>query len=125
MVKVLFWMFTYSLIFLASQLILKTGLNQMGAFSIKGLQDILPLISSALKNHYVVVGTILLTLSSLFWITLLSWFKIGIVLPMTALTYVIVAIISSLLLGEGLSFYNYLGVVIITVGIYFLLYKIA
>jgi len=97
----------------------------MGAFSIKGLQDILPLISSALKNHYVVVGTILLTLSSLFWITLLSWFKIGIVLPMTALTYVIVAIISSLLLGEGLSFYNYLGVVIITVGIYFLLYKIA
>jgi undecaprenyl phosphate-alpha-L-ara4N flippase subunit ArnE len=76
-----------------------------------------------LKNPYVLGGTLLLGSSFFIWLFILSWFKLGVVFPLTAVTYILVALLAYFILDEKLSWYNYLGILLISGGIFFLLYK--
>jgi uncharacterized membrane protein len=57
------------------------------------------------------------------WLTILSWFKLSLAFPLTALAYVIVAVLSYFMLNEKLFLHNYLGIVLIAFGIFLLLFK--
>jgi drug/metabolite transporter (DMT)-like permease len=57
------------------------------------------------------------------WMTILSWFKLSVAFPLTSLAFVFVAVLSYFLLNEKLLPLNYWGIVLITSGIFFLLYK--
>jgi uncharacterized membrane protein len=61
--------------------------------------------------------------SFVLWLVILSWFKLSLVFPLTALTYLFVALLSYLMLGEKLLLQNYAGIILIALGIFFLLYK--
>ena len=121
--NLLFWILSYTLILAFSQFLLKSGVSQMGGFSIKGFKDILPLALGVLKNPLVMLGIILTASSFFLWIYILSWFKLGLVFPMTALVYIFVALMSYFFLGERLSALNYFGIVLIASGVFFILHK--
>ena len=106
-----------------SQILLKSGVSQIGGFKIDGLRDVFLIIFQALKNPFI-MGSIVLMVSSFFlWLYVLSWTKLGLIFPLTALTYVFVAVMSVFILGEKFSVYAYFGIVLIISGVFFLLYR--
>lgn len=123
MKNLLLWILFYTLVLASSQIILKSGAAQIGGISLKGLGDIFPLALAIIKNPVVILGTLLMASSFFLWLYILSWYKLGLVFPMTALTYVFVALMSLIFLGERLSALNYFGVILTASGIFFLLYR--
>jgi len=123
MTNVLLWMGIYSLILALSQVMLKAGATQIGGFSLKGAGDIIPFLFSLIRNPLVLLGTTMMASSYFLWVYILSWVKLSIALPLTALAYVLAAFLSYFLLGEKLLLINYTGIALIAGGIFFLLYK--
>lgn len=119
----LFWILFYTLVMAFSQILLKAGVGQIGGFKISGSKDIFLITLQVLKSPFI-MGSILLMVSSFFlWLYILSWFKLGVVFPLTALVYVFVALMSYFILGEKLSLINYFGIILVASGVFFLLYK--
>ena len=123
MQNALLWIVVYTFILAASQIILKIGVSQIGGFKIHNLNDFFALIIPILTNPMLILGVVLMGATFLAWMYILSWFKLSVVFPLTALTYVFVAIMASLVLGEKLLLINYLGILLIAGGIFCLLYK--
>ena len=123
MKNLLLWILFYTLVLAFSQILLKLGVSQIGGFVIKDSKDLFPLALQVTKNPLIILGIILMASSFLLWIYILSWFKLGLVFPLTALVYVLVAILSYSLLGERLSALNYFGVILIATGVFFVLYR--
>ena len=117
------WVVFYCLLLASSQITLKSGASQLGGFTIKGLADIFPLLLRIIANPMILLGTLLMASSFLLWVYILSWLKLGLVFPLTAMTYIFVALLSYFFLAEKLSLINYFGIVLVAAGIFFLLYK--
>lgn len=123
MKNLLFWLLVYTLIMAFSQILLKMGAVQIGSFKIKEFRDVLIIAFEVLTNPFVILSVTLMVSMFFLWMFILSWFKLGLVFPMTALTYVFVALMSYFFLGEALSLINYFGIILIASGIFFLLYR--
>ena len=117
MKNLILWVAVYAAIVASSQIFLKLGVNQTGAIQLKNAL-------AAIRNPYVIVGTLLMTSSFFVWISILSMFKLGLAFPLTAMVYVFVAGLAYLVLGERLMLHNYAGILLIAAGIFFLLYKL-
>ncbi|MFH1826750.1 MAG: hypothetical protein ABH823_05640 [bacterium] len=123
MKNMLLMLLVYTLALASSQILLKAGANQIGNFNVKSLSDVFPLILAMVRNPFVLLGTLVLASSYLLWIYMLSWFKLGLIFPLSALAFIFVAILSYFLLGERFSTLNYCGMLLIFGGLFFLLYK--
>jgi drug/metabolite transporter (DMT)-like permease len=123
MISLIFWILVYTFIMAVSQVLLKIGLTHFGTISVKSWQDIYPLVMVILHNYYLLGGTILMGSSFFLWLAMLSWFKLGVIFPLTALVYVFVALLTHFWLGEELYLINYFGILLIAAGIFFLLLK--
>jgi drug/metabolite transporter (DMT)-like permease len=119
----LLWMGFYTLVMAFGQICLKLGMNRLAGVSLQSGSDLLRLIPALLKNPYLLLGTGLLAGSFVLWLVILSWFKLSLVFPLTALTYIFVALLSYFMLGESLLWQNYVGIGLVALGIFFLLYK--
>ncbi len=118
-----FWILFYTLVMAFSQILLKIGTTQIGGFVVKEFKDIIFMAFKVLINPPIMLAIALMVSCFFLWIFILSWAKLGLVFPLTALTYVFVAVMSFSLLGERLSIYNYFGVFLIVLGVFFLLYR--
>jgi len=117
------WILFYTSIMAVSQVLIKFGTDQIGVIKITGVKDVYLIGLQVLKNPFI-LGSIVLLVSSFFlWLYILSWFKLGLIFPLTALTYVFVALLSYFMLGERLSSFNYFGIAFIATGVFFLLYR--
>jgi len=121
--NVLFYVLIYTLILAVSQILLKSGALEIGGLKIRGIKDIFFLAPQVLKNKAIMAGMILMISSFFLWLFILSWSKLGLVFPLTALVYVFVAFMSYFILGEKLATYNYLGIFLIITGVFFLLHR--
>ncbi|MEA3494249.1 MAG: EamA family transporter [Candidatus Margulisiibacteriota bacterium] len=117
------WILFYTFIMAFSQLLLKYGANQIGILKIKELKDVFSIVFQVIKNPFVLMSILFMCSSFFLWMYILSRFKLGLIFPLTALTYVFVALISFFILGEKFSPFNYFGVALIASGVFFLLYK--
>lgn len=117
------WILIYTSVLALSQILLKIGLNQVGSFTAKGFNELIALALTVFSNLYVVFGTLLMAGSYFLWLAILSWFKLSIVFPMTAIGFVMVALFSYFMLGEKLLLHNYAGILLIAGGIFLLLLK--
>jgi uncharacterized membrane protein len=70
----------------------------------------------ALLNPWVLVGILLLAAWTLSRVTLLSWADLSFVLPVTAIGYVLNALIGYLVLGEAVSPARWVGTALILTG---------
>lgn len=117
------WILFYTLVMAFSQILLKAGVGQIGGFRVGGFKDVFSITTQVLINPFI-MGSVVLMVSSFFlWLFILSWTKLSLVFPLTALVYVFVALMSYFMLGEKLSLLNYFGTFLIIAGIFFLLYK--
>lgn len=96
----------------AGQTAIKTGVMKFPALS---LGNILPVIFSP----YVFGGLALYGVGSLFWIVALSKSDLSFAYPMLALGYIAILAVSYFWLGETVTPLRVLGVVLITLGIFF------
>ena len=95
--------------------LLSHGMKQVGPVSIHNLG----LLLVALKNPWVIVGILLLIGFFASYLTALSWADLTFVLPSTSFSYVIVALLSKFWLHEEISFYRWLGILLIVGGVGF------
>jgi drug/metabolite transporter (DMT)-like permease len=119
----LVWILIYTAVMAVGQIFLKMGLGRLAGFSLQNLKDALLILPGLLKSPYILLGAGLMAASFILWLFILSWFKLSLAFPLTALTYIFVVLLSYFMLGEKLLPQNYAGIVLIAFGIFFLLYK--
>ena len=73
---------------------------------------------AALFHPWVALGVALLIVWTLTHMALLSWADLSYVLPVTAFAYVLTELSGKFLLGEFISTQRWLGVLLITVGVF-------
>ena len=95
--------------------LLSHGMAQVGPVSLHHLG----LLLIALKNPWVIAGILLLIGFFSSYLTALSWADLTFVLPSTAFSYVIIALLSRFWLHETISLYRWLGIVLIVCGVGF------
>lgn len=96
------------------QLLFKLGTNVTGEITASNLLRMI--------NVYIVLGIFFYGLSSVFWIIALSKADLSFVYPFTALTFIIVYVLSILILHESIHTNRLAGSLIIILGIFVLFF---
>lgn len=71
-----------------------------------------------LTNWLVVVGTILLIVWMVAQLSMFTWADLTYVLPLTASSYILTALLSKYFLGEHISVTRWIGIAIISSGVF-------
>src|SRR5438093_4151500 len=98
--------------------------NVLGNFSLShGMRKVgatvsvsVPFYLSAFTNPWVDVGVALLILWLLAQLSLLSWADLSYVLPVTAIAYVLTAILGRVIAGEPVVAIRWIGILLMTAG---------
>lgn len=98
------------------QIILKLGMNKIGAFNFSET-SLLSFFSKILTTPLVLLGLSLYGLSAFLWLMVLSREKLSFVYPMVAFSYVVTVILSMLILKEQIPWLRWLGLGVICLGI--------
>jgi drug/metabolite transporter (DMT)-like permease len=101
------------------QTLIKAGLNQVQGANHTGLEWML----HAYTNLRVIAGALLVGIGFLLWIAVLSRLDLSQAMPMLAITYVPWLIIARVALKENVTPAQWVGVVLISVGVYLVLRK--
>jgi uncharacterized membrane protein len=99
--------FTPIIIAALGQIILKTGMNQVGKFS----------LLKTFTNPIVLLGLCFYFGSAVLWLMVLSKEKLSFVYPLVAFSYVLTVTLSKFILKEPVPPLRWLGLAIIIVGI--------
>ena len=91
------------------QLFFKIGTNNTGELSLSNILQFL--------NVFIIIGLIFYALGSIFWIVALSKADLSFVYPFTAVTFVVVYILSFFLLKEPFHLNRLVGTGIIIIGV--------
>lgn len=91
------------------------GMRDYGAVSIAHLGGVF----TALFNPWVLLGIVLLMVFFGSYLTALSWADLTYVLPATAISYVLMALLAKILLHEQVTLARWIGIGLITVGVGF------
>lgn len=91
---------------------LSHGMRQVG----ESLSVSIPAYLYAFANPWVEAGIVLLALWLLAQLSLLSWADLSYVLPVTALAYVLTAVLGRVAGGEPVAAMRWMGILLITAG---------
>jgi multidrug transporter EmrE-like cation transporter len=95
--------------------LLARGMREVGTVDLQHLG----LLWHALFNPFVDIGIVLLIGFFATYTTALSWADLTFVMPATSLSYVLIALLGHILLGEKLSLSRWLGVALIMCAVSF------
>lgn len=95
---------------------LAISMNQMPSFSSVPFAKYLGAI---LSNPFFLGGTSLSALSMFSQLTMYTWADLSYILPVTASGYVVTAILGKYFLQEQISTFRWIGVLIISFGVFF------
>lgn len=98
--------------------LLGKGMKSLGAVSLHGPADLLPIAARILASPYIWLGIASLLGFFLVHMLLLTWADYSYVQPATSLAYATVAILSHWLLGEVISPLRWLGIAVICFGVF-------
>lgn len=100
----------------AAQLLLKAGVQPLGALSV-GLHNLLPTAWQVLKQWPILLGMSFYVISLGVWIVGLSRVEVSIAYPMLSLGYVVNALAAWWLFGEALGPMRLVGLLLILAGV--------
>ncbi|MGB9590330.1 MAG: EamA family transporter [candidate division WOR-3 bacterium] len=103
------------LMVVAGQFLIKHGVGQVGKFGDMGVTRFL---LGALTNIHVITGIGLYALSAVVWLALLSRVELSVAYPMLSLGYVLIVLVAWAFLGEPMTVWKALGVVLIAIGVW-------
>lgn len=100
------------------QIILKTGMSEVGK-----LKDLKSLVSAEnigkmATNKFVVIGIILYAFSAVLWLGALSALDVSYAYPFLSISYILVAILAFIFLKENVSLIRWTGIIVIIIGVY-------
>lgn len=104
-----------------AQILEKTGMNMVGA--VNGLQGGTGLFSKAwmiATNPYVICGVSVQVISLTCWLVALSHFRVSYLYPFGAISYIVLALLSYMILGETISTVRWFGIATIVIGAFLL-----
>jgi multidrug transporter EmrE-like cation transporter len=104
------------------QIAQKMGMNIIGKIDLKDVFSMK--IFSIITQKYVFLGIVLYLFASVTWLVVLSKEEVSYAYPLIGLGYVFVAIISKLVFNENLTYFRLIGIILITVGAYFVITKL-
>lgn len=117
MVKIFIIMF-FAVIFVAlGDLLLSVGMKQIGEIHLKSLSETLVAVGKIVKNPWVLLGVLNLFVFFLLYLIALSLGDVSLIMPMTAASYVVVAILAKVFLNEEVSLIRLGGIVFVTLGV--------
>ena len=100
------------------QLFLKLGMNHIGEITLTELKNnTLQIILSIISNPWILIATPLYAGGFILWLIILSKFKLSFAYPFLALTFIMVPLVSSLILGEYISILRWTGSFVIFSGV--------
>ena len=95
-----------------AQILLKFGMRNFG----KNLISI-TVIPSLISNMYVIFGAVLYGMSFILWLYVLSKVKVSYAYPFISLSYVLVAVLGTFMLGEKITIGAWLGICFVVIGV--------
>lgn len=95
---------------------LREGMNRTGAPAHWTFQALVTFFGRAFQSGTVWTGMILLMLFLISYMLVLSWADYSYVLPASAISYVVVALLGSLVLGEHVPLLRWFGIGLIVAG---------
>lgn len=98
------------------EMLLKYGMNQVGAISLQPSLIVQNLIST-FTQPAVLGGFALIFGGSLFWLVILSRVHLSFAYPLLSLGYILVVILSWMFLSEPVSIQRFAGVLVICAGV--------
>ncbi len=96
---------------------LTQGMKSTGDISTMGLRQIVDTVFKALSNWRLILGTSLQAVYFGLWLAVLSWEDLSVALPLQALSYVVVAFLAQLYLGEQVGGMRWAGICLICAGV--------
>jgi drug/metabolite transporter (DMT)-like permease len=96
---------------------LSYGMRTYGEINLTNPSHWLALIMSLVKNPSIFAGVFFLAIFFFLYLAALSWADLSFVLPLTALSYLFAAFLAKYFLKEDVSWYRWIGTVVIVIGI--------
>jgi drug/metabolite transporter (DMT)-like permease len=106
-----------TLIATSGQLLLKSGMRQVGPVSRVDLSNPVPLLVTVFSNPLILIAIPLYVTGFLTWLIVLSKLDLSYAYPFLAVTYVLVPLLSWLLLGEHIPVMRWIGIAVICMGL--------
>lgn len=98
------------------QVLMKTGMLQIGSYSLFQKNIIFQYIKIFL-NPFVFLGLVAYFISTVFWLYLISKVPLNFAYPMLSISYILVAMASYFLFKEAIHPINWLGILVIMIGV--------
>ena len=99
------------------QLSLKSGMNQLGNFSLS-LSTLPPVFLRAATNLNVLFGLVCYGMGFLVWLIVLAKAEVSYAYPLISLGYVFTAILARLLFGEAVTVTRMAGILVTCLGVF-------
>ena len=100
------------------QLFLKLGMRQVGEITLSELKNNnIQVILSMISNAWILIAIPIYVGGFVLWLIILSKFKLSFAYPFLALSFIMVPLVSSLILGEYVSILRWAGSFVIFSGI--------
>ena len=106
----------------ASQLLMKSGMAQVGQAELSG-SKLISLLSAAALNPLIILGLVTMTISMGTHLMSLSRFDVSFAFPFISLAYVIVAAWGYFVFGENVNMVRIAGIALIIMGTAVLAYS--
>jgi drug/metabolite transporter (DMT)-like permease len=104
----------------AGDLLLAKGMKQIGDIAVLSPSVLLVKMSLTLRNVWILTGIACLAISLLFWLAALSRAPLSLVVPMTAVAYVLNAFAAKYILLETVSALRWTATGVIALGVFLL-----
>jgi drug/metabolite transporter (DMT)-like permease len=98
-------------------ILLAKGMKELGDISAMNLRGILNVVFQALTSPKLIVGVMMLAIFFFLWLAVLSWEDLSVALPMQALNFVLVAVLSQFYLHEAVTPMRWAGTLLICIGV--------
>ena len=101
------------------EVLLSYGMRKNGEVDLSVPSQWIDLILSVVRNPYVLAGVVLLAVFFFLYLASLSWDDISYVMPLTAMSFIFVALMAKFVLKEDVSWQRWAGTVLIVAGVAF------
>jgi drug/metabolite transporter (DMT)-like permease len=100
------------------QVLMRRGMQQVGSLETWAPLELLAYFWRALCNPWVIGGTVASAVFYFAFLAVLSWAEVSVALPLTAMEYIIVAVLGIFLLRETIPPLRWAGIVLVAAGVF-------
>ena len=98
-------------------ILLAKGMKELGDISAMNFRGIMNITFQALTSPKLIVGVMMLAVFFFLWLAVLSWEDLSVALPLQALNFVLVALLSQFYLHEPVTPMRWAGTLLICIGV--------